>query len=321
MSATPAAVNNKVRQRLFRSRALDELPITIEHQRVYILPTRCGIAYLISLLLMLVASINYALNLGYALCFLLTGLFAASLLHTYKNLAGIGIKKISTQECFAGQNAVFDVEVFNATDLPRYGIQLKTKYYATSVAVDANASSVAQLQKNTLTRGFESIERITLTSSYPLGLWRTWCYVHSDSQALIYPKPEVDAPVLPTQAMNSDGDKSIARLSGDIAGLRNYQPGDSQNAIAWKQMARGQGIFVKTFEDEASGGDLVLSLESTKLFDLEEKLSRLTAWIIEADKQNINYQLELNANSAAEQSDSANLTNALRRLAKYQLAS
>ena len=51
-------------QRLFRTRALDLLPHKVEHQRIYILPTRRGWAFLAALLLMLIASINYALSLS-----------------------------------------------------------------------------------------------------------------------------------------------------------------------------------------------------------------------------------------------------------------
>ena len=71
-----------VSQRFFRARPEDVLPLKIEHQRIYIVPSKRGLAFLTALAVCLIASINYQLNLGYALSFLLSGLFFASSLHT-----------------------------------------------------------------------------------------------------------------------------------------------------------------------------------------------------------------------------------------------
>ena len=43
----------------------------LTQRRVFVLPTRQGLAYAVSLLVMLVGAINYNLSLGYALVFLL----------------------------------------------------------------------------------------------------------------------------------------------------------------------------------------------------------------------------------------------------------
>ncbi|MDI1245405.1 MAG: DUF58 domain-containing protein, partial [Rhodoferax sp.] len=47
--------------------------VTLTQRNVYILPTRAGLMLGVTLLVLLVASINYQLNLGYLLTFLLAG--------------------------------------------------------------------------------------------------------------------------------------------------------------------------------------------------------------------------------------------------------
>ena len=42
--------------------------------------------------MMLLTSLNYALSLGFVVTFLLAGLVAAALLHTFRNLAGIELR-------------------------------------------------------------------------------------------------------------------------------------------------------------------------------------------------------------------------------------
>ena len=47
--------------------------LTLRQSNLYNVPTKAGLAFAMTLLLMLIASINYQLNLGYLLTFLLAG--------------------------------------------------------------------------------------------------------------------------------------------------------------------------------------------------------------------------------------------------------
>jgi uncharacterized protein (DUF58 family) len=79
----------------------------------------------------------------------------------------------------------------------------------------------------------------------------------------------------------------------DFAGLRPYHPGDSPRHIAWKTAAREQVLLTKQFSGYAPA-QLVMSLDSAAgLASLEEKISRLTRWVLEADAAGIVYGLEL----------------------------
>ena len=60
---------------------------TLGHRRVYIVPTRIGLMFAATLVIMLVGSINYVLSLGYMLTFLLAGMGLAGMVHTVRNLA------------------------------------------------------------------------------------------------------------------------------------------------------------------------------------------------------------------------------------------
>ncbi len=315
-SATkPEATSFK--QRLFRTRPEDVLPLTIEHQRIYILPTRRGLAYLFSLLIMLIAAVNYALSLGYALCFLLTGLFAASLLHTYRNVAGITCEKISSKDSFAGESAEFSIKVKNQSRLDRIGLTIKATDTSGVIDVQTENTENVVLIKATTERGVRKLGRLTITSTYPLGLWRCWCYVHGNAEAIVYPKPESTPPPLPALSVESAGEQSRLSTQGDISGLREYNPGDTLSSIAWKAAARGQGLFVKTFDDESSGGKTHFDLRSTGLHDLEQQLSRMAAWVLLAEKSRTEYSFELADTRLEPGFGSAQKRRALVALAKY----
>ena len=68
----------------------NRLPVSDTHTltqgNIYIVPTKAGLAFAFTLMLMLVASINYQLNLGYLLTFLLAGSALVSMHMTHGTL-------------------------------------------------------------------------------------------------------------------------------------------------------------------------------------------------------------------------------------------
>lgn len=321
MKSSAAILPVRIEQRIFRSRPEDTLPIKIQHQRIYILPTRRGVAFLLSLLLMLLASINYALSLGYALSFLLTGLFAASLLHTYRNVAGISVKSIKSQSVYAKEQTQYTIVVENSSALARNGISIRTKNANATFNVATQNSATVQLAPVAKQRGYHQLGRLTITSTYPLGLWRTWCYLHTKQQTLVYAAPEKSPPSIKSTAQNSEGDNPQKANQGEIAGVRDYQAGDPPSSIAWKAAARGQGLFVKTFEEETQGSDAQLSLSATGVQELEHQLSRLTAWAIHAESLGVDFSLTLPDKHIALNNGPTHLHDVLKALALYRTAS
>lgn len=297
----------------------DSLPLTIHHKRIYILPTKRGWVFLASLLLMLVASINYSLSLGYALCFLLTGLFAATLLETYKNLAGITIESVDGNNVFAGENAEFAIGLSSGSEVDRHDIEVHSQDTHQTCSVTPDINTKCNLIIRTKKRGAAKLGRLTLKSRYPLGLWYTWCYLHTPAEIIVYPTPEANPPPLPLTAQDNDGDKASESRFGDVAGLREYQPGDTPSHIAWKSLARGQALQVKTFEDSQDGGEVVLTQQATKQHGVEQQLSRLSAWVIAAEQHQKHYALTLSDKNLPLANGAAHKKLALESLALYGL--
>ena len=69
--------------------------LTLTQRNVYILPTRAGWMLAMTLLVLLVASINYQLNLGYLLTFMLAGAAVVGMHVTHGNLRGITMNLIA----------------------------------------------------------------------------------------------------------------------------------------------------------------------------------------------------------------------------------
>src|SRR5258706_9254835 len=61
--------------------------VLLVHRRVYIVPAQLGWLFVLTLAILLIGSINYALSLGFALTFLLPRLGLPRMVHTARNPA------------------------------------------------------------------------------------------------------------------------------------------------------------------------------------------------------------------------------------------
>jgi uncharacterized protein (DUF58 family) len=78
----------------------------------------------------------------------------------------------------------------------------------------------------------------------------------------------------------------------DFAGVRPYVPGESQRHIDWKAVARGQPLMTKQFAAEAEGS-VHLDFFAIRFPDVEDRLSQLALWVIEAERARRPYDLSL----------------------------
>jgi uncharacterized protein (DUF58 family) len=306
------------RQRLWRLEPSDRGPTVLKHQRIYILPTRRGLALVATLTIMLLTAMNYSLSLGYALTFLTAGLIAAALLQTYRNLAGIVAAPLAAGETFAGGKLEFTLSLATAAS-ERRAIVL-TPRIGPPVRVDLPPSSTrpVQLSVPATQRGRFALGRVSVSTDFPLGLWRGWAYLHFPLSGIVYPAPETPASPLPSGQEGLELRQSARAVDAELAGLRDYHPGDPLNRIAWKAVARGAGWYTKQFEGSGGGGVFELNwAELPAGLDVEARLARLCAWILAAEREARPFSMSLPDFELASASGASHRRRALGALALY----
>jgi uncharacterized protein (DUF58 family) len=275
-----------MRQRMWRLAPADIDPVVLRHSRIYILPTGRGAALMATLVIMLLTAMNYALSLGYAFVFIVGGLAASALLATFRNLAGVAVAPVAAGEAFAGGELAFTLSIASNTR-DRVGLLVAAQDgHAEVIDIPAAATRPASISITAQRRGRRDLGRVTLSSDFPLGLWRAWSYVHFPLAGIVYPGPEAGAPPLPLGMRGSDAHRSAEASDADLSGVRDYQTGDPHNRVAWKAVARGAGWYTKQFEGSGGGGALMLDWsELPAALDAENRLSRLCAWVLAAERE------------------------------------
>lgn len=260
-------------------------------QRIFILPSRLGVGFAGLLLLMLAGAINYNNSLVFALTFLLAGLGLISMLHCYRNLAGIQLRVDAADPAFAGDPVHFQLTL-TSPGRARPGIELTSADHRVMVDLHPAASQPVSLPLGSQQRGRLPLGKVVVATRFPLGLFYCWSQLECTAEALVYPKPVAVAEPLPDSARRPHQDGDQGRGNDDFQGFRHYHPGDSPRHLNWKALAREQAPLTKTF-----GGDRVeerwLDWEQLQTTDTELRLSQLCRWVLDADRQQLRYGLRL----------------------------
>src|SRR5438067_1393227 len=117
--------------------------VVLVHRRVYIVPTQLGYLFGMTLLILLVGSINYALSLGFALTFLLAGLALAGMVHTARNLARMAVSVGRAEPVFAGEAAQFRLYLDARADFDRPAVLARHLESSAQLVVDVAAGRLA----------------------------------------------------------------------------------------------------------------------------------------------------------------------------------
>jgi uncharacterized protein (DUF58 family) len=163
---------------------------TLTQRNLYILPTRAGWGFGLTLAVMLVASINYQLNLGYALTFLLGGAALVSMHQTHANLRRLQLHLKPAAPVFAGEPATLEV-VLDNPGAERHAVGLGL--YAARGAdlafcdVPAQGSATARLRVAPPRRGRHALPTLQVQTHFPLGLFRAWSVWRPAGELLVYP--------------------------------------------------------------------------------------------------------------------------------------
>ena len=276
---------------------------TLNQRNIYIVPTRAGLMFVLTLLVLLVGTINFQLSLGYALTFLLAGAGFVSMHVTHATLRGLTLHLRTPQPVFAGESAQLEAVLSDDAKAarPRFGIGLRLEGNAddTFVWTDviAGGHANARVAFVPTARGFHEVPALRIETRFPLGLFRAWSVWRPSARVLVYPRPEAPAAPLPLAHAVAGEPTAVARTAGsETEGVRSYRRGDSLKLVLWKKSARALDAgadLVSRDTANATRRELWLDDQLAGLASLEARLSRLAAWVLVADRSGERYGLRL----------------------------
>ncbi|MDR2164875.1 MAG: DUF58 domain-containing protein [Zoogloeaceae bacterium] len=266
-------------------------------------PTAAGLFWFLATLVLIATAINYGNNLVFALAFLLFSIWASAAWECWRNLSGLEWTPSSTPPVFAGENLHPCVNLRDPTGHSHAGLFLEIRAGRGRLLAGAPTdlgrgagpqeygglcdSAPLELACPAPARGRQTLGKLRLSSTHPLGLWQASRPL-PDLAALVYPHPAGGQP-LPARSPRPAHRRQEA---GDFQGVRAHAPGDSPRRVNWRIYARREELVVNTFDGGAGGHALWLDLSACP-GDLEARLSQLCQWVLAAGRDGLEYGLRL----------------------------
>jgi uncharacterized protein (DUF58 family) len=233
---------------------------------IYILPTREGIIYALIVLLMLSAAINFNNSLVFFCTFLLAGIGIISMHMTQQNLLDLQFSIAHDKPVFCFHNLSLPLVIGQSVNqhskpgkkaLSKYSIAIQFSQHNQTQSLGTflkeltdipfDEKTLLHISIPTSQRGSFDLPPLTISTRYPLGLFRAWTNIQLNNDAIVYPKPSHPFEHKPENGTNTEGQGIKGRGFDDFSGFKSYQTGESLKHIHWKAYAREQGLLTKTF--------------------------------------------------------------------------
>ena len=276
----------------------------MKREKLRLRPTALWIVFGPVLVCIWLAAVNYSNNLVYAVLYLIASLCFISLFHTWRNLAALRVDSIRVKSAFAGEDVTVEIFLSSPAKYPIYGLvfarlgegaeqpQLLLRRGGGAGRIKPGDTCSCETAFPSLRRGQYRFESLLVKSSYPFGLFWAAFAVPVGAFYFVYPQPKGTEGWPEMRPAGEDGSPYSLKPGDDFSGVRAYSPGESLRHVDWKAYARGRPLSVKQF----TGGDgLELWLDAGHLerLPLEERLSQLALWVVNAEKAEIPYALKL----------------------------
>lgn len=268
--------------------------VVLNRHNILTVPTRNGLLFVLCAALIFIAAINYAVSLAFGLAFLMVSVFILAILHAFNNLSGLRLDNQPSPPVFCGEQATFKVLVSRGANKQHESLELN---FADGPISHCDLIDNDQERVDVFTlatrRGYFKPPRLRITTFFPLGLCRAWSVMDLNLHCLVYPKPIPHRLDGFTRGSSGASDAAISKEgSEDFCGLRDYLPGDPMRQVAWKNVARGQGMQVKQFVDYVDN-KVWLDWDMFYGFGTEERLSRLCYCVLKLARTGDPFGLKL----------------------------
>nr|UXE44582.1 hypothetical protein Hi04_10k_c2651_00026 [uncultured bacterium] len=276
-----------------RRQGPDTLPATLARRRLYILPTRAGVAFGLLWILMLLAGLNYGNSLALFFTFLLAGFALVAMNDCHRNLLAVSLVSVSAPAVFARTAGALALTLENPATRARPGVEAALDGGAPAgVDLAPGGRERLELPLPPARRGIVRIERLRVTSSHPFGLFRAWTWVHLPIEVMVYPHPSGTLPRPITSGRQPGAHSRSGSGLDEWMGLRPFRDGDSPRQVDWKAYAREAPLLVKEYSP--AGSDLCLfDFAQLGIADVEARLSQLARWVVDAEAGGERYGLTL----------------------------
>lgn len=262
---------------------------------IRVLPTASGGVFVLVVVALTLAAINYSNNVLYALAFLLAAGGSGSAWAAWRELGRLRLGELRLQPAFAGEPLRCEVCVTEQADRERFALRLvRGALRGEACALPRRETLALRLDVAAAQRGPVTVDRLAVASVFPLGLFQAARRLEGAAGTLVYPAPE------PRSAAQHGLRRNAAHLvaeSDSFSHIRPYVPGDHPTRIHWRAFARADVLAVKVFDGGRGGAAIWIDWRDAGCATVEDvgeaALSRMCRWVLDAHDAGLTFGFRL----------------------------
>ncbi len=294
----------------------------IGRRELYILPTRMGWYFALIMASLFGIAVKFDNQAAFMMLFVLVSVALIGMVYTHNNVIGLKLNAHDCRAVFLGEPALFPVFVRNSSQKQRHAVWLVAGGFHQVFELEPDATNQVEVSLPTVQRGYLNCEPICLTSQFPIGIFFCWSKRYfSEKRCLVYPQP-LNLIALPsdTSAAGKQEEHTVSNPGNeDYSGMKQYQQGDRIRDIHWPSVAKTNKLVTVEYESLSPSSINISWRLLPPGMSVEDKLSQLCYWIVEAEKDGLRYQLEMPNNTLAYDNGPTHYHNCLRTLALWGL--
>ena len=277
--------------RFLKPKVAESLPARLNRKRIYILPTVFGIYLGMMLFAILLGSLNNGSNAALLFAAVACAMLALALVQTHQRLVDLRVLSVHPFPTHEGEAIVVRVSFDHPGSKPREGLALEIAGERMAFNAPPREPHTVDVRLGPLPRGIHAMGRMRVGTRRPLNIAHAWSWVWPSQSFLIYPRLETNPPRPPGHGQEN-AQRKAARSGTEIHHLRDFQLGDALRDVAWKASARTGRLMAREYESHG-GGLQHLAWEDVAHLPTEHALSRLAAWVVQADSEGLSTELRL----------------------------
>lgn len=294
---------------------------SIGRRQLYILPTRMGWYFALIMVALFGIAVKFDNQAAFMMLFVLVSMGLVGMLYTHNNVIGLTLNAQAGRAVFLGEHAEFPLIINNDTNKSRHAVWITSGGFQQVLELDAHSEQLVPLKLPTIQRGYLNCDPIIVTSQFPIGVFFCWSKRYDATQrCIVYPQP---LDLISMTANNQAGkqENQSAALSGneDFKGMKQYQQGDRIRDIHWPSVAKTNKLVTIEYESLSPSSINLSWLSLPPSMSVEDKLSQLCFWVMEAEKSGYKYQLEMPNHTLSHDNGNTHYHNCLKTLALWGL--
>jgi len=227
-------------------------------RRIYF--TSFGLAFTLGSILVGLAAMNTGNNLLYLLMGAMVGFICVSSWLSEQTIRDVRVERAAFHSVSVGQDLRLTYQVTNQKRyLPSLAVELLEAGLpnrAFVAHVQGRASATARSVNGFVRRGIYPLGTVTLSTSFPFGLFRKERDVEIPGEVVVYPRTDrrVRPPLSGAGRETRTGATARGALGarGDYRSLHAYRAGDDPKDIHWRSSARSREPVVRDYERDGS---------------------------------------------------------------------